>query len=135
MSNQSLEHSSSTDPDARYFPRWEVDDHVFYQLEGDTETREGKTRDISCAGACIVGDQHIAPHQKIQLTIQLSETTQVKLKARILWVKTTIDNDHREMGVTFYNTTDKVRDSILQYAFEIDKTKIIKQWFKGWDNS
>jgi len=133
MSDQNLEHISSADHDSRYFPRWEVDDQVLCQLEGEVETHEGKTKDISCAGACIVGDWNIAPHQKVKLTIQLSKTTRIRLNGHILWVKT--NNNQREMGITFYNTPDDVMDSILQHAFELNKEKVLKQWYKGWDRS
>lgn len=133
MSDQNSEHVSSANSDSRYFPRWEVDQRVFCVLDGEAEAREGKTKDISCAGACIVGDWHIAPHQKIQLTIQLSKGTKIKLNAHILWVKS--NNDQREMGVTFYDTSDEVQDSILQHAFEVDKEKVLNQWYKGWESS
>lgn len=133
MSSQNLEHVSSADSDLRYFPRWEVDDDVLCQLEGESEVREGKAKDISCAGACIIGDWRSTPDQKVQLTIQLSKKVKVELNARILWVRA--NNDQREMGVTFYNTPDKIQDSILQHAFELDKEKVLKQWFKGWDGS
>ncbi len=133
MSNQSLDHISPADPDSRYFPRWEVDEQVFCQFEGEAEAREGKTRDISCTGACIIGDWQISPHQKIKLTIQLSKKLKISLSAHILWVKA--KNNLQEMGVTFYDTPDNVQDSILQHAFELDKEKVIKQWFKGWDGS
>jgi len=133
MPDQNLEQFSSIGPDLRYFPRWEVKDQVLYQLEGETEAREGKTRDISCAGACIVGDWQIAPHQKIKLTIQLSKNTKIRVNAHILWVK--VQNNQREMGVTFYDTPDDVQDSILQHAFEVDKKKVLDQWYKGWEGS
>jgi len=133
MSDQNLEHISSANSDSRYFPRWEVDEQVFCQLEGESEVREGKTRDISCAGARIAGNWQISPRQKIKIIIQLSKTAKVSLNAHILWVKT--NSDQQEMGVTFYDTPDDIQDSILQHAFELNKEKVLKQWFKGWDDS
>lgn len=133
MSEQSLEHISSTDPESRYFPRWEVDGHVTCQIDGEMETHEGKAKDISCAGACIVGDWNIAPRQRIKLTIQLSKGAEIRLNAHILWVRS--KDDQREMGVTFYGVSDEIQDSILQHAFELDKEKVLKQWFKGWEGS
>ena len=67
MSTQHPDYNSIRDDDSRYFPRWEVDDHVSYHLEGEKESYEGQTKDISCAGACIIGDQHVAPNQKIKI--------------------------------------------------------------------
>jgi len=133
MSDQSLEHISSSDSELRYFPRWEFDEQVLCKIEGEAEYREGKTKDISCAGACIVGDWQITPHQKIKVTIKLSKTAEICLNAHILWVK--INNNQREMGITFYDTPDDVQDSILQHAFELNKDKVLKQWYKGCDGS
>jgi hypothetical protein len=133
MSDQNLEHPSSHEPDLRYFPRWEVKNRVLYRIEKDDEIHEGTTKDISCAGACIIGDAKITLHQKIKLTVQLSEGITIKLNGRILWVKSDIDQP--EMGVSFYDTPDEIQDSILQHAFELDKGRVLKQWYKGWNDS
>ena len=45
--------------DNRYFPRWEVNNLVRYQLAQDREMQEGNTKDISCSGACLCIDQNI----------------------------------------------------------------------------
>ena len=133
MSDQSFEHVSPSSSDARYFPRWEVDERALCLLDGEIEAREGKAKDISCAGACIVGDWQIAPHQKVQLTIQLAKGTKIRLNGYIRWVKS--NKTQREMGVTFYDTSDEIQDLILQHAFEVDKKKVINQWYKGWESS
>lgn len=117
----------------RYFPRWEVNNRVLYRTDGDKELYEGKTKDISCAGARIVGGTQGSPHQKIKMSVQLSEGTTIRLTARILWVK--CDVEKPEMGVIFCDISDDIQDSILQHAFEIDKDKVVKQWFKGWNDS
>ena len=131
MSNLTLEISSSEESDKRYFPRWEVEDPVQYTIKGNDKSFLGKTKDISCAGACILVDEYIEPDQKINMTMQLSSGVKVDLNARILWVRS--ENGQLEMGGTFYDTPDEVQDTILQYAFKLDKDKVIKQWFKGWD--
>jgi hypothetical protein len=120
------------DDDRRYFPRWEVDSHTLYQLEGSKDSFEGRTKDLSCAGARIAGNGHIAPHQKIKVTIDLAEGKKVNLNAHILWTK--VENDHLHMGMTFYDTPDEVQDLILQYAFALDKDKVVRQWYKGWED-
>ena len=117
----------------RYFPRWEVTDRVVYNVDGDREPREGTTKDISCAGVCIIGDRHLTPHQKIQLTVHLSESAWIKLNGHVQWVRN--NNDMLHMGITFYETPDHAQDLILQHAFEIDREKVVKQWFKGWEGS
>lgn len=133
MCAQSPENNISKGIDMRYFPRWEVNNRVSYHLEGHKESYEGKTKDISCAGACIAGNGQVTLHQKIELTLQLNDVTRVKLKGHILWVK--IENNQPQMGVTFYDTPDEVQNLILQHAFEVDKEQVVKQWYKGWEDS
>lgn len=125
--------NSSNDSDKRYFPRWEVNNRVVYHLEGEKNPHAGQTKDLSCAGACIVGETHIAPQQKMKISIQLAEGVKVTLNARVLWMKT--ENNQTHMGIAFYNTPDEVQNLILQHAFELDKDKVLKYWFKGWDGS
>jgi len=134
MDAQNPDYDLLKDDDVRYFPRWEVEDNVSYHLEGESEVHSGKTKDISCAGACIAtGGTQIAPHQKVKITIQITDDITVNLNGHILWVKN--ENGQPLMGVTFYNTPDSAQDTILQHAFEIDREKVLAQWFKGWDGS
>jgi len=108
MSAQYPEHDSLKNDDMRYFPRWEVNDRVLYHLDGEKKSYEGQTKDISCAGARITGDGHVAPHQKIKLTLELADGVKVNLNAHILWVK--VENNQPQMGITFYDTPDDVPD-------------------------
>ena len=132
MSAQNPDHNSFEDNDMRYFPRWEVNDPVLYYLDGETESYEGQTKDISCAGACITGVGNVFPHQKIKVIIELAEGVKINLNAHILWVR--IENNQPQMGVTFYNTPDDVQDLILHHAFELDRDKFLKHLYKGWEN-
>ena len=124
--------SSIDNTDLRYFPRWEVNDPVQYSFEDGKEFFTGKTKDLSCAGACITGSTDVSPHQKIKMVVELAEGVRVKLNAHILWVK--IDHHAPEMGVSFYNTPDDVQNLILQHAFEVDRDKFLQQLYKGWEN-
>lgn len=132
MSTQYSNYDTLEDNDMRYFPRWEVNDPVLYHLDGEDETHEGQTKDLSCAGACITGATNVAPHQKIKVIVELSDGVKVKLNAHVLWVK--IENNQPQMGVTFYNTPDDVQNQILQHAFEGDQNKFLEQLYKGWEN-
>ena len=118
--------------DMRYFPRWEVNNRVYYHLEGEKELHEGQTKDISCAGACITTIKEITPHQKIKVTIELASGVKINLKAHVLWVR--YENNQPSMGVTFYDTPDEVQNLILQHAFELDRDKFVQQLYKGWEN-
>ena len=132
MSIENSDFSVLKDDDKRYFPRWEVAESVRYHLEGEDRFHVAQTRDISCAGACIAGDVHVAPNQMVKITIEIADGVKVKLNARILWVK---DKDGEpQMGVTFQDTPDDIQDLILQHAFELDRDKFLKQLFKGWEN-
>jgi len=133
MSDQDLEHMSSGEADLRYLPRWEVSNRVMYRTDGENDFHEGRTKDINCAGACIVGNTPVAPQHNIEMTVQLSPKTTIRLNARILWAK--FGANETQMGVTFYGASEETQDSIFQHAFELDRDKFLKQWYKGWDNS
>ena len=132
MDAQGSDYNSLKNNDMRYFPRWDVNDPVLYQLDGEQESHEGQTKDISCAGACITGAGNVSPRQKIKMIVELAEGIKIKLNAYILWVK--IEDNHSEMGVTFYDTPDDVQNLILQHAFELDRDGFLKQLYKGWEN-
>ena len=132
MSPESQNLPAMEDNDMRYFPRWEVSNRVSYYLEGENRPHHGETRDISCAGACISGVQEILPHQKIKVTIELSNHVKIDLKANVLWVKT--EGGRPVMGLTFYDTPDTTQDLILKHAFELDRDRFVRHLFKGWEN-
>jgi len=133
MSEQGQKQKLSQGRDMRYFPRWNVSGRVLYHVDWDKEPREGKAKDISCAGACIIGEKYIEPFQKIDLTVYLTEETKIKLNGHVQWVRS--HDDSLQMGVIFYDTPDHVQELILQHAFEVDREQMIKQWFKGWDSA
>lgn len=116
--------------DQRYFPRWEVRNRVFYQLEDQGDVLQGQTKDISCAGACISVDGPVSS-RKIKLTVFLSKDTSVELEGDVLWCRPA--KNETQVGVSFQNTRPEVQDLILQYAFEVDRSNVVNNWFKGWD--
>ena len=128
MSYEELKTESN---DSRYFPRWAVENQVVYQIESDDRTRMGTTCDLSCAGACISIENAISPAQKIRLTIFLSHGVTVDLNGRIVWLKPSTEKNY--LGIQFLNTTHYAQELILNHAFNLDKKKIVKSWFKGWE--
>ncbi len=132
MSAKDSDYNTLEDNDMRYFPRWEVNDPVLCNLDGENEPFEGRTKDISCAGACITGAGNVSPYQKVKVVIDIAQGVKVKLNAHILWVK--IENNQSQMGVTFYDTPDDVQNLILQHAYEVDREKFLEQLYKGWEN-
>ena len=133
MNTKDPGNSSSTENDMRYFPRWEVNNRVSYHLEGEKELYTGEIRDMSCAGACMLSNKGVAQHQKVKMTIEIADDVKVQLNGHILWVKA--QNNEAQLGITFYDTPDEVQNLILQHAFELDRKKFVKQWYKGWDKS
>jgi c-di-GMP-binding flagellar brake protein YcgR len=124
---------SPEEKDMRYFPRWEVNNRVSYYLEGENTPHQGRTKDISCAGACIAGIHEILPHQKIKVTVELANHVKIDLKAHVLWVKT--EDNKPVMGITFYDTPDTTQDLILKHAFELNRERFVRQLYKGWENT
>jgi len=134
MTSHGYDDNFQKNGDMRYFPRWKVKNQVSYRLNDEKDAYYGRTNDISCAGACIIGDGHtILPHQKIRLVIELSDGIKLKINAHISWVQ--IENNRPKMGVTFYDVPDDSQKLILQDAFESEHDQLVDQWFKGWDGA
>ena len=117
--------------DKRYFPRWEVKNRVLFQKENDLEVQEGYTKDLSCAGTCLYTDQQLALHQKLKLVVYLSEEISLSLQGIIVWIKT--EASVYKIGVIFYNTPLEAHDTMLQFAFSLNKEKFLNHIFQGWD--
>ena len=100
-------------------------------MENDTTLHEGRSLDISCAGACLATKGNLSSKQKVQLTIYLGEHTSVKLKGEIVWNK--VYAAGHLAGVVFLNTSPEVQELILDHAFELRKNDLVKHWFKGWE--
>lgn len=127
--------------DKRYFPRWEVKNRVLFQKDidsavfleqndSDCEVHEGYTKDLSCAGTCLLTNQTFNLHQKIKLVIYLSEEVSLSLQGIVVWIKS--GEPLHEIGVIFYNTPAEAQDLMLQFAFSLNKERFLSQVFKGW---
>ena len=119
-------------PDRRYFPRWEVNNKVFYKKDRDRLSKECVSRDINCTGASILTGENLSPQQKLKLAIYLDKGVVVHVTGKVCWVKGT-DQSSNLIGVVFDETTKKAQDLILKYAFELNKEKLIQHWFHGWE--
>ncbi|OGX18626.1 MAG: hypothetical protein A2Y04_03690 [Omnitrophica WOR_2 bacterium GWC2_45_7] len=122
--------NGTSNSDGRYFPRWQVQNRVLYQLENEAQMYEGSTKDLSCAGACLCVDKEIKLNQKINLTVYLSDKERVTLTGEVMWSKQ--ENQYNQIGVIFFNTSSQAQDLILQHAFEINKEELMKHWYKDW---
>jgi hypothetical protein len=116
--------------DKRYFPRWEVQNRVIYHLEENPDNYEARTKDLSCAGACLISRKNNPLNQKVKLTIYLSASRAVSVEGKIVWSQP-LDGAF-ELGVDFENVNLKSQDIILQHAFEFKHADVVKNWFKGW---
>ncbi|VAX36448.1 hypothetical protein MNBD_UNCLBAC01-487 [hydrothermal vent metagenome] len=127
--------TASNDADQRYFPRWEVESKVVYRLENDVQSHEGLTKDLSSTGARITTETNLLPQQKIQLTVHLSDAIIISLNGYIIWVKgAKASYGANQMGIGFTNMSTHIQEVILQHAFELDRERLKKHWFKGWDD-
>lgn len=117
--------------DQRYLPRWEVSNRVLYQLQNEYNLHQGQTRDLSCAGACIMAPVALE-HQKIKLTVFLSAKSSVMLEGCVLWSRQS-SADHAEIGIGFENASPEAQDLILQHAFEVKRETVVNHWFEGWN--
>ena len=117
--------------DQRYFPRWEVENRVLYQLEDQMDTLEAQTIDLSCAGACLTVPKTIRPQQTIKLVIYLSPNKFINVNGKIIWTKSV--GGEQQIGIQFENISLKNQDIILQHAFEVRHDQVTRNWFKGWE--
>ena len=122
--------SSSSSSDLRYFPRWQVHNRVVYRLQGESILHEGRSHDLSCAGVSMVGHFPLLKEQKLKLRIYLFEDKSIEVDGQPIWVRE-IDEGFLA-GIAFCNISTKIQNEILQYAFEIKKTDVVKHWFEGW---
>lgn len=131
MSLTARSQKGSGDTEQRYLPRWEVNNRVYFYLEHDAKTYQGTTRDLSACGTCIVTSPLLPLQDKIKMTIHLTVNTSFETIGRIVWSKTI--GDEMMLGIIFDNPTQRMQDTILEHAFEINKAKVVNQWFKGWE--
>lgn len=117
--------------DQRYLPRWEISNRVYFYLDHDARTYQGTTKDLSACGTCITTEPILPLRDKIKLTVFLSPHTSFEVDGRIMWSKT-VDGE-MQLGVLFETATQKIQELILRHAFEIQKNKVVDQWFKGWN--
>lgn len=115
--------------DKRYFPRWEVQSRVLFQLKDNPEVFEGHTTDLSCVGMCLDTHQPLNIHQKLKLVVYLSKETSVSLFGIAVWAKG--EEFFHKIGIVFYNTPLETQDLILQFAFNLNKERFLNDVFKG----
>jgi c-di-GMP-binding flagellar brake protein YcgR len=115
----------------RYLPRWHVDNRVLCRLDNGPETLECRSRDLSCAGIEIVSQESIPPHQKINLTICLTETKALDVTGHVVWQRPSSSGN--VSGVVFENVAQEIQDAILKYAFEFKKKDVVNHWYEGWN--
>ena len=119
--------------DQRYFPRWNVNNRVIYhaQTTPDHQLRNGHTKDLSCAGACLYLKEFLPPQQKITINVHLSPKTTLDLRATVVWQRA--DDMSYLTGITFHEISETDQGQILEHAFEFDRAKLLEHWYKGWD--
>ncbi len=132
-SDQTGQPPKDSGSDNRYLPRWEVQNRILYKFNDESKVRECQSKDISCAGACLLTPERLPKNKKIKLTIYLNDDKYIEVQGHIAWTK--VQGNEHLVGISFYNTNEKDQELILKYAFEIKKEDVIKHWFKGWNSS
>ena len=119
--------------DKRYLPRWQVNNRVVCTLQGDPRAHEAVSRDLNCMGVSITTNTNFTVKQKAKLKIYLSDDAIVKVDGHVIW--THAAEDHWLLGILFENISREAQDLLLQYAYEIKKSDVVKHWFTGWTPS
>lgn len=131
MAQDNSKVDSNTKADQRYLPRWQVKNRVVYRFDGQPEAYEGKTRDLSCTGACLITPYAVSPDEKLKLSIYLFADKAVEVEGHVVWTKSAINANF--IGICFDNLNSETQETILQFAFEIKKNDVVNHWFDGWD--
>jgi len=119
--------------DMRYIPRWDVDNRAVFSYQDGQQQYEARTKDLSCAGACLL-TKRIAPDEKqIKLKIFLSEHISFAVTAQVVWKS--LLNGEFSLGVIFDDITPDMQELILTYAFEVKKDDVLKHWYSGWNDA
>ena len=116
----------------RYIPRWSVSNKILYRKEKSTSYREAASKDITCAGACLLSEECLLPQQKLSLVIYLCDDVAVQIDGTVMWQATNHQPNHNLIGIRFENTSSRVQELILEYAFEYKKEALSQFWFRGW---
>ena len=106
----------ATDPDKRYFPRWEVNKSVDYSENGEAAIWS-YTKDLTLDGTSIIvpGDPPVRHY--VQLIIHLSSTDHFKARGRVVWRKS--EPTRTLIGIIFINLSPKAHALITRCAFEL----------------
>lgn len=133
MGSKAPEENQNPPSDQRYFPRWNVNNRVLYRSESspDHHLHHGHSKDISCAGACLYLKEFLPPQQKIALSVHLSPSINLDLRATIVWQKA--EEMSYLTGIAFHEINETAQKQILEHAFEFDRSKVLEHWYKGWD--
>ena len=119
--NQVDQADGNAGSDKRYLPRWEVNNRIQYQLEHDLKVYEARTKDLSCAGACLVISEAIPLKQKVKMKIFLSENTTVEAEGKIVWCRPTTRGNI--VGIDFCETPEEVKGIIQQSSCSLQGIK------------
>lgn len=121
---------SSDSDERRYLPRWEVRNRVLYQLHNSARVNESITKDLHAAGASFFSRQALEPKQTVKLTIYLSPDVTVTVDGRITWIKS-LNKEENLLGVEFVNVDERIQSKILEYAFELNDSSVMRSWYKS----
>ena len=56
----------------------------------------------------------------------------VQIDGTVMWQATNHQPNHNLIGIRFENTSSRVQELILEYAFEYKKEALSQFWFRGW---
>ena len=131
MTGPSQNNTASDQSDFRYFPRWAVNNRITCQRLYDKNKYEGQTSDLSCAGACIRVYENFDDREQVNLTIHFSDRESISLTGKVVWKQR--NGLETKVGIDFINVNQITQDTILKYAFEVNREALLKYWFSGWD--
>ena len=131
MSGHPFYAKAFSDAEKRYLPRWDVENRVRYKLKHESSDREGLTKDLSSTGICLKINDKMSVEQKVKLVVYLTEEKSLNVQGEVVWTRQVGTKTH--VGINFSEIDEDAQELILKHAFEIEREKVLKHWYKGWD--
>lgn len=116
--------------DRRYLPRWKSGLRALWEKVGGRRVLNGVLENLSCAGACVIGETAFAPNESVHLTIDFPWVPPIRVNGIVCWVKEV--NAQKWAGIRFVNIDSATQDAILQCRRERKNVKSADFWFAGW---
>jgi len=96
---------------------------VLFKLAENIDTKgayiKGFAKDISGGGICLYTEKFIKVNSRIECKIKINGNQEIILNGKVLRIKKVQDSEKQyDVGISFVDIPDKIRDRIISFIFE-----------------